>query len=922
MSSFAQQSLNIEARLNTKKNTLQLEQRVVFENTSNDTLQEIFLFDWANSFSQKTTPLAKRFAEDYENAFHFAPDNDRGMTIIKKIHTEDNQLIPWERGEEVDILKLKPKKYILPGETYTYHISYEIKIPNSKFTRYGFNKNGEYKLRYWFLSPAVYNGEWHIYSNKNTNDLYMLPTDFEVTFHFPKNYILTSDLDEVSESISDSIKTIKLSGENRMSVPIYLDPEHRFYYVETDRLTIVTDLENSRLQPPFDAIIVDRITHFLNEKLGPYPFNRMIIADNDYRSNPVYGLNLLPSFISPFPDGFEYDMEQLKTITRHYINNTFVVHPRKEYWFQNALQIYLMMEYVETFYPKMKILGKLSDWKILQWAHATDLEFNDQYQLLFMNMARMHIHQSLTTQKDSLLKFNMNIANPYYAATGFKYLEEYLGEDLLLPAIKEFYQKNHLHPISPSDFENFLTRKTNLPVNWFFEEYVDSEKVIDFKIRKVQKKGDSLQVTIENKKKTTLPVSLFGLNKKEVIYRTWTKPFDSITSVTIPAKNIRKLALNYDGVIPEYNQRDNFKSVNGILNKPVQFRLFQDVEDPHYNQVFFMPVFQYNLYDGLSLGLQLYNKTFLPKNLLYSVEPQMGLKSNTLVGSASVLYSQYPEEGDLYSIRYGFSGNYYSYDKGLFYKRFSPYLTFAFRPGDLRKSERQYINIRSVTVHQDENIKNPNQDPNYSVFNAQYVYTKPHQVNYFRSVVDYQVSSKFSKLSLQLEYRKLFLNNRQINLRFFAGAFLFNDSSKDGDFFSFALDRPSDYLFDYNYYGRSEDRGLFSQQLIIAEGGFKSKLDPAYADSWITTINASTNIWRWIYIYGDAGLVHNTGRGTKAVFDSGIRLSLVADFFEIYFPMYSNLGFEPNLADYNEKIRFIVTLSPETLFKLFTRRWY
>src|SRR5690554_2840784 len=204
----------------------------------------------------------------------------------------------------------------------------------------------------------------------------------------------------------------------------------------------------------------------------------------------------------------------------------------------------------------------------------------------------------------------------------------------------------------------------------------------------------------------------------------------------------------------------------------------------------------------------------------------------------------------------------------------------------------------------------------------QCVYSNPNLINYFRGVADYEISSKFSKVSVNLEYRKLFLSNRQLNLRFFAGVFLFNDTRENEDFFSFALDRPNDYLFDYNYYGRSENSGLFSQQLIIAEGGFKSKLTPAYADSWIATVNASTSIWRWIYAYGDAGLVRNKGHRPQAVFDSGVRISLVEDYFEVYFPMYSSLGFEPNLPNYEERIRFIITLSPETLFKLFTRRWY
>ena len=227
-----------------------------------------------------------------------------------------------------------------------------------------------------------------------------------------------------------------------------------------------------------------------------------------------------------------------------------------------------------------------------------------------------------------------------------------------------------------------------------------------------------------------------------------------------------------------------------------------------------------------------------------------------------------------------------------------------------------------MNVYRDENPNDPDQEPNYSVFNMQYVYSNPNLINYFRGVADYEISSKFSKLSVDLEYRKLFLSNRQLNLRFFAGVFLFNDTRENEDFFSFALDRPNDYLFDYNYYGRSEDSGLFSQQLIIAEGGFKSQLEPAYANSWITTVNASTNIWKWIYAYGDVGLVGNKDRGVNAVFDSGIRVSLVADYFEVYFPIYSNLGFEPNLPHYDEKVRFIITLSPKTLLGLFTRRWY
>jgi hypothetical protein len=124
--------------------------------------------------------------------------------------------------------------------------------------------------------------------------------------------------------------------------------------------------------------------------------------------------------------------------------------------------------------------------------------------------------------------------------------------------------------------------------------------------------------------------------------------------------------------------------------------------------------------------------------------------------------------------------------------------------------------------------------------------------------------------------------------------------------------------------GRSEDSGIYSQQIIIAEGGFKSFLDERYrfSNDWLATTNASFNLWRWIELYGDAGLVKNKGLPTKFVYDSGIRLNLVTDYFELYLPLHSNNGWEIAQPNYGERIRFIVTVDIKTITGLFTRQWF
>lgn len=920
---FGQQRMDIEATLVPEEKSIKILQEIVFVNTAMQPLNEIYFHDWANSYATKTTQLAKRFAENFDSRFHFERERNRGFTKIDSIYNNKNALLNWHRGEEIDILKVVLPQTLQPQDSITIKLSYTVKLPNAKFTRFGITKKNDYILKHWYIAPAIYDKKWHTYSNKDIDDLYIAPTDVTITWHLPQEYQIFTELDTISNYTKENIKTIEIQGKKRMHLKMQLLKNDRFYnHIVTDKVTVITNINERKVNGTTSAVFVDRIVHFLNDKLGTYPFNKIMSTQEDYKRNPVYGLNQLPDFVSPFPQGFEYDMEQLKNMTAAYLDNTIFVHEREDYWLRDAIQIKLMQEYINTYYPNMKLIGSLSNWFAIKWLHLADLEFNDQYPFLYLNMARSNLNQSLKIPKDSLVKFNKNIANGYYGGQGLTILSKYVGDTVVENSIKEFYSKNTLQKTEIINFQEILESKTDLPVNWFFEDYSNKRSVIDFKINKVTKKEDSLLVTIKNKHRLKMPVSVYGLNKKEIIYKTWSPPIDSITTITIPAKNIKRLALNYEGVIPEFKQRNNYKKITTLLNKPIQFRPFIDAEDPRYSQLFFMPVFEFNIYDGLSTGLKLYNKTLLTRPWKYKIEPQFGWLSKKIIGSASISYTQNYENNKPYSLRFGISGNTFSYNTDLLYRRVTPFARLSFRPDDLRNNEKQFINLRSVNVFRDQDPNDPDQEPNYSVLNASYVYTNPNLINFHRAVVDVQAAGKFGKIATTLTYRKLFINNRRLNLRLYAGAFLYNKTEEEDNFFSFALDRPTDYLFDYGYLGRSENDGIFSQQFIFAEGGFKSQLSPSFSNTWLTTLNASTNIWKWIHAYGDAGLINNKNQGTTAVFDSGVRLSLVEDFFELYFPLYSSLGWEPGLPNYDQRIRFIITLNPRVLIGLFTREWY
>jgi len=914
--------------INTK--TIRIEERIIYQNESNDTLSTIFLNDWNNSYSTKNTPLAKRFTEEFNDKFHFAKSEQRGYTVITSVKdNKENELLHNNVKDFPDVITVELQTPLLPNQSYDITLTYDVVLPDDNFTGYGISPDKDFNLKYWYITPAVYNGKWQYYSNKNLDDLYIPKADITLQIEFPINYQLISELNTLNIKQNRDKQTFYLHGKDRVNTNLILKKFTNFKFVQTDDFTIYSDVTSEGITAEEKAIITDKITRFITENLGEYPHERLLITKDGYKKDPLYGLNQLPDFIRPFSDNFQYELKLLKTALNNYLENTLLINPRKDYWLRDGIQIYFLMKYIETYYPDTKMIGTLANIWGIRAFHAADLDYNDQFTLFFMEMARTNRDQPLTTSKDSLLKFNANIAGKYKAGIGLRYLDDFVNSSIIETTIYDYLKTNQLQITNSTVFENLIKSKTSKDVNWFFKDYLDTREKIDFKIKDVKKFDDSIKFTIRNKRDNSMPISLFKFSNDSIISKSWVENIGRDKRLTIPRDSIDKLALNYDNRIPEFNLRDNYKSLKGFLfnNKPFQFRLFKDVEDPYYNQIFLMPLVEFNnIYDGLTLGAKFYNKTVLRKRLNYRFSPQYATKSKSLTGSSSVSYTHLIEDMDLYNITYGMGAKYNSFAEDSFVTVLTPSVSLLFREDDdFRSDKSRFLNLRYVSISREvgENaIIEDLLEPDYNVLNLRYVSSNPGLVNFYKWYYDVQFAEDFGKVAINYEYRKLYQNNRQLNLRLFAGTFLYNNTDSNSDYFSFALDRPTDYLFDYNYLGRSEDSGIFSQQIIIAEGGFKSKLETPFANQWMTTANVSTTIWKYIEAYGDIGLVKNKGLNPVFVYDSGIKVDLVTDFFELYFPIYSNLGWEIAQPEYDERIRIKFTVDPQALLGLFRRKWY
>ena len=897
-----------------------IKQEIVFYNTSETPLDSIYLLNWANAYKDRNTPLAKRLLEDYNKSFYFSKKSDRGYSKVNRLLCNQQNVHFGEVEDKQDLIWIELKEPLQPGASVVLDLDYEVKVPSDRFTRYG-HDGVNYNLRYWYITPAVFNGQWNLYSNLNMDDYFMEPTDYELQFQIPIGFTLHSNL-HAEANITENHVTYSMKEKGQLEVEVNIQYQNDFSTYQLRDMEVQTNLKSKNLTENLKGDVLQRQIDFIESYLGDFPYEKILVNRTTYLKNPVYGFNQLPKSMNPFSDIFEWDIKMFKALSERFIDNTILVNDRTEYWLPDGIQIYLMMEYVSRYYPEVKAIGNVSKkWGIRKYSIA-QLDFNGKYPFVLQFTTRKVLDQSLSTRSDSLSNLNLKLVNRYKSGLGLRYLETYLQDSIVKNSLKEYYRDHSTKFSHAGDFENILKQKTNKDLSWFFNDYVNTTRKIDYTIKKTEIRGDSVDVVLKNKTGYAAPLTIYGIDKKEVKFKKWLEGIPDQDTITVSRQGIDRLSLNYEFLYPENNLRDNWKKLNpSLFNKPLKFRFYRDIEDPYYNQVFYKPYFNYNFYDGVLLGPTLYNQALFKKTWLFSVSPVYGFKSNSLLGSFSLAYEYLPEKTPVYRYRAGLFASRFHYDEDLAFTKFTPFLRIDFKRNSLRDVGGKSLITRLVSVDKelppdveaDETFQ-------YNVLNFRYGYSRPDIINDLRYFADLQFEKDFSKFSVDVRYRKLTRFNRHYDLRLFFGTFFHNET--ETDFFSFALDRPSDYMFDLEYLGRSEDSGFLSQQTIIAEGGFKTIFPDQFANEWMLTTNASASIWRWVEVYADAGFFKNRSETAQFRYDSGIRLNFVPNFLEVYFPIQSSLGFEPGFSDYASRIRFVLTIDIERIYNLVKRGFY
>ena len=936
----------IDAKFNADNRTIEIYQTIDFTNTTSNNLNYIILNDWAHSYSNPSTPLGKRLSEDFTLNFQRSTKNQRGLTTIYSMQSKSTILSYNRLEDNVDLIKVNLANVLKPNEKITITIDYKIKIPISDFTGYGIDKNGNINLSEWFITLAkIIDDNWLIESNLDLNDISLDPSFYKFKITFPSKFELISDFEIDTINNSDTYNILTSKKEKRIYNPIIISKNRYFEIFKINNNTVITDIDNISNKKTDSLIfkvisyvdkktgnkilsrpsakdsvnfkfILNKTINYVESKLGSYPINNIVLSKFDQNKDPIYGLNNIPEFLNPFERSFIQEFSVLKRIISVYLNNLYPIHKRKNYWQIKGIEVFLLIDYIENYYPELNLIGKFSKLSIIKNREYSKFKFNDQYRLFDNIISSRNISQSIDYPLDSLTMINHKVINPYKSGLALKMLDDYLGNKNVMKSIYEFSINNKLIS-SKRTFIDLLYDNNKGKISWF-KDYLNYNNSIDFSIKKVGSKENNHKFLIKNNSLISLPLKITLKDQNNKTENKWLNKFKNDTILNVNSNS--KIIINSEKYFSEFNFSNNYSSTSK-MKKKTKFVLFRDFDNNLNNQVYYIPIFDYNLYDGLMPGVSFSNSTPIKRPFTYKIEPSYSTKQKEFLGNMNLKYTDYNtnKNNSLYSINYFLGASTFHYKDDLSYNTFFPSVVLAFRDKDLRSNYRQILSMRYISVFREEN-SNSVEYPNYNILNFKYITANSSVEKAFNFKTDIQINKDFIKSSVTFNFRNYYKTNRQYNVRFFAGKFLKNNT-KD-DYFSFSSFRARDYLFSTNLLGRSENSGFYSQQYIGSEGGFKSKINYEYANDFIISLNSGITVWQWIEGYSGIAAIKNLNEDLIFQYESGIRLNLFTDYFELYFPVYSSLGNELNQTNYLTKIRFKISLDPDTLSSLFTRRWF
>ena len=503
-------------------------QKVTYINNSPDTLTTVFFHLYFNAFQPNSEMDANlqtlpdpdgRMATNigtpqrpiYESRIAKLNPDEIGYLRVKKL-TQDG--VPATISHESTILKVTLPTPILPHSRTVLGLDFEGQVP-VMIRRAGRNSPDGVALSMaqWYPKMVAYDHKgWHT-TEYLGREFYGVWGNFDVKITLDKTYLVGAsgvlqNPNEIGFGYEDKgvkVPTTKAATKTWHFIaervhdftwaadPQYVHDKHQLADGKTIHFIYKKYKDTwKQIQEP-----MLKVFDYYNQLIGKYPW-------------PQY------SFIQGGDGGMEYAMCTLMVGNEKYERLVgTAAHELAHAWFQHLLAT------DEAAYPWMdegftSYIEYLAEHQILK-TKKTANPFENAYKGYF-GLVKSGFQEPTITHSDRFATNYAYSVTAYYKGLLFLTQLDYLmGNEALQKTLKRYYNEYAFKNPTPNDFIRIAEKVSGMQLQWFLNEFMETDHTADYAISKVEGKDNKTEVTLKRVGRLPLSIDLWVTDKADNI---------------------------------------------------------------------------------------------------------------------------------------------------------------------------------------------------------------------------------------------------------------------------------------------------------------------------------------------------------------------------------------------------------------------